>query len=264
MAAKNPFSNFAYKLYSFNLAYRKFVCWWKNDVLKKDQYHIGLRKGAGGENVVMVETPAQVRQIAEFYGDFEVLADHREYLSVLVRTPRAKFLAISTGIGTPPIAIGMEELSVIGIQRFLYIGSCKPISSDMKANDLLVVKAAVKEDGTSREYLPGSIPAVADVKMVNQVRSALSNAKIRFQVGISATVDLDPRHVPAAVPLQAHYDEQIEAFKAGHVLAVDRASAGVYAVATKLHKAACCILRACESEFQLPLSLIASVLEIFS
>ncbi|MGV8025671.1 MAG: nucleoside phosphorylase [Anaerolineaceae bacterium] len=264
MTAKNPFSSFVYKLYSFNLPYRKFVCWWKNDVLKKSQYHIGLRKGEGSANVVMVETPAQVRQIAEYFGNFEVLADHREYLSILIKTPQSEFLVISTGIGTPPIAIGMEELAIIGVKQFLYIGSCKPLLSFFKEDELLIVKAAIKEDGTSREYLPMIIPAVGDVNLINKARSELMNKGNPFHLGISVTVDLDPYHIPDQIPLQVQHEQQIQTFKDGSAMAVDRAAAGVYAVATKIQKPACCILRACEAESELPFSLIESLPVILS
>ncbi len=264
MTIKSPFSNFVYKLYSFNLGYRKFVCWWKNDILKKSQYHIGLRKGEGSVNVVMVETPEQVRQIADYYKNFKVLADHREYVSILIHTPTIDFLAISTGIGTPPIAIGMEELAIIGVKRFLYLGSCKSLLSLLKEDELLIVKAAIKEDGTSREYLPMIIPAVGDVNLINRARSELKNKGIPFQTGISLTVDLDPHHIPDQIPLQSQYEQQIQVFKEGNALAADRAAAGVYAVATKIHKPACCILRACEAESELPLLLIESLPVILS
>jgi len=264
MTIKTSYSNFVYRLYSFNLRYRKLVCWWNNDVLKKKQYHIGLRKGEGSANVVMVETPAQVRQLAEHFHDSTILADHREYLSMLIKAPAAQFLAISTGIGTPPIAIGMEELAIIGAQRFVYIGSCKPVSPMLKEGDLFVVKAAVKEDGTSREYLPSIIPAVGDVGLINEVRSALKKAAVPFQVGISVTVDLDPYHLSEQIPLKQQYEQQMEVLKAGSALATDRAAAGVYAVATKVHKPACCILMAAEAESELSSSLIDTLPDLFS
>lgn len=264
MTKMNPFSNFVYKLYSFNLGYRHFVSWWKNDILKKNQYHIRLKKGEGSENVVMVETPAQVYQIAEYYKNFQVLADHREYLSIRVHTSTIDFLAISTGIGTPPIAIGMEELSIIGVKRFLYLGSCKPLQPNVKNGDLLIVKAAVKEDGTSREYLPIIIPAVGDVYLINAARKVFKEAEISFHVGITVTVDIDPYHIPEQIPLKSQYDRQIHEFMAGNVLAAERAAAGVYAVATKVHKPACCILQACVAESEIPIRLIERLPSILS
>ncbi len=264
MSVKNLFSNFFYRLYSFDLNYRKFVCWWKNEILKNTQYHIGLHKGEGGTNAVLVETPAQVEQIAASFKNTKALVDHREYFSVLIDVSSTQFLAISMGIGTPPIAIGMEELSIIGIDRFLYIGSCKPLTNKMKDGDFLLVKAAIKEDGTSREYLPNIIPAVADVKFLNKVRGTLQKAGIPYHIGISATIDLDPYHLPAQFPLQQEYQKQIEVFRNGNAYAIDRAAAGVYAVATKVHKPACCILYARAPEFTLPIELIEHLSEIFS
>lgn len=263
MAKTNSFSKFVYRLYSFNLTYREFVSWWKNSVLRKEQYHIGLRKGYVCANVVMVETPAQVRQIAAYFKDYRVMADHREYLSIMVHTQAMDFLVISSGIGTPPIAIGMEELSMIGIKNFIYLGSGKSLHSPLKKCDILIVKAAAKEDGTSQEYLPMLIPAVADIELINAVRKAFKHHTIGYHIGITATVDLDPYHIPDAIPLQADYDRQMQKFMAANVAAVDRSCAGVYAVATKLHKPACCILLMEEAGSLLPETLIQCLPEFF-
>lgn len=262
MAKINPFSNFVYRLHSFNLTYRSLVSWWKNSVLEKEQYHIGLRKGSGCANAIMVETPAQVRQIATYFKDYQIMADHREYLSIMVRLQSKNFLVISTGIGTPPIAIGMEELSIVGIKNFIYLGSGKPLHSKLKENDILIVKAAAKEDGTSQEYLPMLIPAVANIELINAVRKTFKQHAIGFHVGITAAVDIDPYHIPEAIPLQADYDQQIQRFKTANIAAIDRACAGVYAVATKLHKPACCILQMGEAESPISETLIKCLPEL--
>jgi uridine phosphorylase len=263
MAKTNSFSKFVYKLYSFNLTYRESVSWWKNSVLRKNQYHIGLRKGSVGANVVMVETPDQVRQIAAYFKKFEVMADHREYLSAMIHAQPVDFVVISTGIGTPPIAIGMEELSIVGVKNFIYIGSGKPLRPDNKEGDIVIVKAAAKEDGTSQEYLPMLIPAVGNIELINAARKVFKKNSIKFQIGITATVDLDPYHIPDAIPLQVDYDCQMQKFMAANVAAVDRSCAGVYAVATKLHKPACCILQMGEAESPVSDALIKCLPELF-
>jgi len=243
MIGKNWYAACKYKWYSFHLDYRRLVSWWNNRILRTPQYHIGLRPGEIPVDVVLVETPHQARQIAEHLGNYRVMEDHREYLSIHVQTEKNAFLVISSGIGTPPIAIGMEELSLIGGKRFLYLGSCIPLQKGLKDEQLLIVKGAVKEDGTSQEYLPQIIPAVADIYLLNAARRALTDAHLPYLIGISATIDIDPSHYPPTTPMQTSVEKRIQQLKEGNTLAIERAAAGVYAVAAKIHKPAVCILQ---------------------
>jgi uridine phosphorylase len=243
MGGMNWFAVRKYKWYSFHLDYRRLVSWWNNTILRKPQYHIGLRFGEIPPDVVLVETPRQARQIAECLGNYHEMEDHREYLSIRIQTEKNSLLVISSGIGTPPIAIGLEELSLIGGERFLYLGSYTSLQKVSKEEQLLIVKGAVKEDGTSQEYLPQIIPAVADIHLLNAARRALTDAHLSYRIGISATIDIDPSHYPPPTPMQAPIEKHVRQLKEGNTLAIERAAAGVYAVAAKIHKPAVCILQ---------------------
>lgn len=69
-------------------------------------------------------------------------------------------LVMSTGMGGPSTAIAVEELARIGVQRMLRIGSCGALSDQLNLGDLVLVQAAVRDDGTSAGYAPLSYPAV--------------------------------------------------------------------------------------------------------
>lgn len=61
---------------------------------------------------------------------------------------------VSTGIGGPSAAIAVEELIKCGAHTFIRIGTSGGIDRKVVGGDLLVASAAVRGDGTSKEYLP--------------------------------------------------------------------------------------------------------------
>ena len=56
----------------------------------------------------------------------------------------------STGMGGPSAAIVVAELSDLGAQRLIRIGTCGALNPALALGDLLVVTEAISADGTSR------------------------------------------------------------------------------------------------------------------
>ena len=74
--------------------------------------------------------PARVKLLAELLSEkIEPLDFNREYCSYLAEVPyeknvdekkkSEKVLIISTGMGSPSVAIGLEELAMLGIKKFM-------------------------------------------------------------------------------------------------------------------------------------------------
>lgn len=56
-------------------------------------------------------------------------------------------------MGGPSTAIAVEELRRIGVESLLRIGSCGALQSGIAVGELLLVQAAVRDEGTSRAYV---------------------------------------------------------------------------------------------------------------
>ena len=134
---------------------------------------------------------------------------------------------------------------------------------ESKSDRLLIVKAAVKEDGTSQEYLPMMIPALSDIRLLNAARHAFDDGNISYQIGISATTDIDPSHFPADTPMRSQSEQRFQQLKQGNVVALERAAAGVYALATKIQRPAICILQEGEPGLDLSEELIRVIPQMF-
>lgn len=110
---------------------------------------------------------------------------------------------MSTGIGGPSAAIGLEELCDLGAHTFIRIGTCGGIQPEIRSGDLVIAQAACRQEGTSREYAPLSWPAVADFA----VTDALHEAAPAAHIGVVQSKDSfygqhDPDRMPVVDRLQ--------------------------------------------------------------
>ena len=75
------------------------------------------------------------------------------------------------------------------------------MSTAVERGDLIVMSAAVREDGTSPQYAPMSIPALADFETTRALRDAAAVAGVRHHIGITVSVDsfyseMEPERMP--------------------------------------------------------------------
>ncbi|MBM4407421.1 MAG: purine-nucleoside phosphorylase [Chloroflexi bacterium] len=106
----------------------------------------------------------------------------------------------TTGMGTPSLAIVVEELLRLGARRLVRIGTCGGIGRGIATTDLVIASAATPVDGTTRTYLHGDPYApAADFGLVRALVDAAAARGVRHHVGAVATVDVfynsDPDYV---------------------------------------------------------------------
>ena len=71
----------------------------------------------------------------------------------------------------------MEELIKIGADTFIRIGTAGSLQKQVGLGDVVISTASVREEGTTRQYVPLSYPAVADF----EVTSALVEASRKLK-----------------------------------------------------------------------------------
>jgi len=64
----------------------------------------------------------------------------------------------STGIGSPSAAIAVEELARVGAETCIRVGSCGGIQPEMALGDLVITTGAVRQEGTTSEYVREDSP----------------------------------------------------------------------------------------------------------
>ncbi len=138
----------------------------------KKQFHLQTDENDIGKYVILCGDPGRVEKIAAHFENAEKVSQNREYTVYTGYLDGIKISAASTGIGGPSAAICVEELVKCGAHTFIRVGTSGGMREDVMGGDLCIASAAVRDDGTSREYMPLSYPAAADFEVV----SALSEA----------------------------------------------------------------------------------------
>ena len=154
-----------------------------------EQYHIELSEGDLEGPVLLPGDPERVDVIAECWEHAEELADHREYRTIAGEYDRESIAATSTGIGSPSAAIAVEELARIGAESFLRVGSCGAIREHIDVGDLVITTGAVRQEGTSDEYVRKEYPAIAHEEVVTALVTAAERLDHEYHLGVTCSTD---------------------------------------------------------------------------
>lgn len=157
------------------------------------QYHIALEPGDIGEYVLLPGDPARSDIVAKYLDQAELKANNREHRTYTGYYKGVKVSVTSTGMGCPSAAIAAEELINIGAKALIRIGSSAALQEHIKIGDLLITTAAMKNEGTSKFYVPEQFPAVPDFDLTATLRQVADeytkDTDVNVHFGISATDD---------------------------------------------------------------------------
>jgi len=150
------------------------------------QYHIKCDRVA--DICLLPGDPARAEYISTFLENPKCLAKNREFWSFEGFYEGVKIGVTSTGIGAPSTAIALEELARCGAKTFIRVGTCGAYK-DAEIGDLAVIRACIRNDGTSREYVPLEYPAVASLSVTMALLSACRELDYRHFCAISDSDD---------------------------------------------------------------------------
>ncbi len=114
-------------------------------------YHVGFDDTHGARYAILPGDPGRVDKIAAFLENPRFLCQNREYTTWLGELEGEKVLVMSTGMGGPSTAIGVEELYQTGVRTLIRIGTCGGMATPVMGGDLVVANAAIRMEGTSKE-----------------------------------------------------------------------------------------------------------------
>lgn len=151
------------------------------------QYHIRCRRGDVNRYVLLPGDPARVEVIAQGWGSARFIADNREHRTWSGELEGVPVTACSTGMGGPSTSIAMEELAALGADTFIRVGSCGAIQEEVECGDLIICSGAMRQDGTSQDYIDLSYPAAASYEVTAALVESCERLNIRYHVGVSCT-----------------------------------------------------------------------------
>lgn len=153
------------------------------------QYHIACKPGDVARYVLLPGDPERVPKISSLWDEAREIAFHREYRTHTGKYKGVPISVTSTGIGGPSTAIAIEELAAIGADTFIRVGSTGAIQPGMEIGDLIIARAAVRLEGTSKQYVRIEYPAVADLEVTVALIEAAETLGVRYHLGITASTD---------------------------------------------------------------------------
>ena len=198
-------------------------------------YHIGFNAGHGAHYAILPGDPGRVEKIASRLENARFLAQNREYTTWLGQLEGENVLVMSTGMGGPSTAIGVEELSRTGVDTFIRVCTCGGMQPQVIGGDVVVATGAIRMEGTTKEYVPVEYPAVPDLDVTCALRDAANALHIPCHTGVVQCKDsFYGQHSPARMPVSYELQQKWEAWKRLGVKASEMESAALFVVCAAL------------------------------
>jgi len=153
------------------------------------QYHVRVRPGDVGRYVLLPGDPGRVEKIARYLDDAHFVSSNREHTVWSGSLLGEQVSVVSTGMGCPSTAIAVEELIKVGSDTFIRVGTAGAMQPGMQNGDIAIVTGAIRDEGTTRQYLPVEFPALANLDVVNALAAAAKELGVRSHLGVSHTKD---------------------------------------------------------------------------
>ncbi|GIV89979.1 MAG: phosphorylase [Chloroflexus sp.] len=164
------------------------------------------------ERVVVEQRAVQIAELRWEDGPHPVFAiTHREQ--------RIAFL--HPGVGAPIAAGLLEEVIALGCRKFIACGGCGVLDRNIAVGGLIIVTAAVRDEGVSYHYLPPSREIEADAVGLQALVQTLEHERIPYRCGKTWTTDAPYRETV----------QKVERRRAEGCIAVEMEAAGMMAVA---------------------------------
>ena len=207
-------------------------------LVTETMYHIGLSKEdlKGAKYAILPGDPGRVEQIAKLLNNYQKLTVNREYTSYLGEIANEKVLVISTGMGGPSTAICVEELTMLGVTNLIRVGTCGGMQLNVQAGDLVIAQAAIRQEGTSKEYSPIEFPAVANIDITNALIEAAKDLGFTYHVGVVHCKDsFYGQHSPERMPVKNELLNKWAAWIKSGALASEMETASLYVASSVLN-----------------------------
>lgn len=199
------------------------------------QFHIHCKEGDVGRYCFLPGDPGRCEAIASYFDNPVHIGMNREYNIYTGTLLGEKVSVCSTGIGGPSASIAMEELTAIGADTFIRVGTTGGIALDVLPGDVVVATGSIRFEHTSLEYAPIEFPAVADFDITCALKQSSEELGYRTHVGIVQCKDaFYGQHAPEKSPVSYELLQKWESWKRLGVKSSEMESSALFVVASAL------------------------------
>ena len=187
------------------------------------QPHLLVSEGDLTDVALLPGDPGRVDRIAGHCEDVETVAENREYKIVNASYEGRRLTVCSTGIGCPSAAIAAEELSAVGVETLLRVGTTGALQRGIEIGDMVVATGAAKDEGTSKRYESQSVPAVPNYDVLSSLVEVSRDREEPVHIGPIATDDA----------FYAETEEYVRDWEKAGLLAVEMEAAALFSIARR-------------------------------
>lgn len=193
------------------------------------QHHIKCKAGDVARTVLLPGDPARAELIARHFDEAHKVASNREFTTFTGKTGGVPISVTSTGIGGPSTVIAVEELVRCGADTFIRVGTGGALQPEILPGSFVVGTASIRDEGTSRAYLPVEFPAAANVEIVQALTRTTEYKRHRVMRGILHSKDsYYGQKEPERMPLAEMLEDQYQAWTQGGALVSEMEGAALF------------------------------------
>jgi uridine phosphorylase len=148
------------------------------------EFHIKCDPSEIARYVFVPGDHERAKKIADHFQDAYLVTDSRGYRVYTGTVDSTPMTAVSTGIGGPQVAMGIEELAHMGADTFIRVGSCGTLQDSVDVGDVIIPTGVFRGGATADRYLPPAFPAAPNWQMLNALVDAAEVLGIKAHVGV--------------------------------------------------------------------------------
>ncbi|MCD6055283.1 MAG: amn [Gammaproteobacteria bacterium] len=107
----------------------------------------------------------------------------------VVHSPEHDISIIDYRVGSPMAALLMDVLSHLHPQGIIMLGLCGGIHRRQRVGDFLIPIAAIRDEGTSRHYMPLQVPSLPSFMIQKYIAEELIERNLTFMTGVVHSTD---------------------------------------------------------------------------
>lgn len=151
--------------------------------------HLKCSRKDIGRYIIFHDNIEWVERVVNQLSSGQLISHKREYYVYTGIVHDKKVTVVSTGMGAPSTALALDELTMIGAEKFFKIGTCGSLQDDLNHGDVIIPVGAVRHEGTTKTYVGSDFPAVPSYTLVRKIEESLNDAQITPRFGIVWSTD---------------------------------------------------------------------------
>jgi len=135
-------------------------------------------------------TKDAAEEISEFMDNSKKIADTRMFTTYTGEYKSTPITICSTGSGAPEVEIAlMDFIKWTNADTFIRVGTSGSLQNWVNVGDIVITSAAVRDEGTSEEYVKPIYPAVSSYEVVLSFATAAEKLNFNYHIGITRSND---------------------------------------------------------------------------